>query len=772
MARGARLLIEGGLLSLVIGAPLAFGAVYPWGRAGIALIALLMALAWGAIQLHARRVQLVRTLLNLPGLLFLGLVGLQLLPLPPALLHVLSPHTYALYQGTLSGWPEREPLPMAPPALAGTEVPAHASRGALAAAGTSALSPWPPLSLSAHATRTALGEAATYAVVYLIIVNTIETRAQLVRLLTALLATGAVMAVLGLMQKASGTSQIYWWWQPQFGGTPFGPYVNRNHAAGYLAMVIPVGLGWLWGQLGRRHHRIVNGTWREDLKRLVSDRDGRQLLLVFALVNMAAALLVSASRGGIISLSVALIGFALLASLARRPERRSGLVLLPVLLVGVLAYAGWLGIGPALERFSQSDEGYPLIWSGTLTLIGDYPLVGTGLGTYVTSFRRHKPTLASLVEHADNDYLELLAEAGVLGFLVVVGGLGWFAWRTLQRWSARHDPEVRGLVAGGLAGVVAIGVHSLVDFNLHIPANALTFAVLLGVLAVAVHLRGHQDHAVAVFRVRQLRLPHWLSLPLSPVLVVVGLLLGLPIVQSLAADRQVQLAEQLERADRITATPELAIEPWARAVALDPGQADYWYCLGQAYARAIHAQWSRDPTGAFTSGVQAMTAYRQAILRNPASPFPYLAWSWALEDMRRLAPWLAAQRMRSAAVDGAKDEGLQALRRQLAQHLDAAAHWSRQLLQTATHLAPTTAFAHYSAGSHQLQRWNTLPTEEQNQVVQHLRSALQLEPRYTTAILPRLWERTHDQALVLALARGTPEERRWHAERGKIAGEK
>jgi O-antigen ligase len=706
MGRAYRLIIEGGLLSLVIGSPLAFGAVYPWGRAGIALIALLTALAWGATQLHARRLHLVRTPLNWLLILCLGVVALQLLPLLPALLRSVSAHTYALYQRTLSGWPEHDPLPLIPPILAAAEAPPEASRVIPSAAGTSTRSPWRPLSLYPYATRTALGEAATYAVVCLLVVNTLQSRAQLSRLLLALLATGTLIAGLGLLQKASGTTKLYWWWQPQFGGTPFGPYVNRNHAAGYLAMVIPLALGWLWGSFERCHQRLIGDTWRAYVMRLVSDRDGRQLLLVCALVHMAAALLVSASRGGIISLSVALIAFVLLASLPRRPERRPGLVLLPVLLVGVLIYAGWLGLDPTLARLSQPDEGRPLIWRGTLTLIGDYPLLGTGLGTYVTSFRRHKPTLdAELVEHAHNDYLELLAEMGVLGFLVVVGGVGWFAWQTLRRWSARHDPEVRGLVAGGLAGVLAIGVHSLVDFNLHIPANALTFAVLLGLITVAVHLRRHQDQAVAVFRERQLRLPHWLSLPLAPVLVVVGLLLGLPIVQGLAAERQAQLAEQLERAMTHVAEPGVTVEAWARAVTLDPGHADYH--LGQAYARAMQAQWSRDAASAFRAGVQAMAAYRQAILHNPTSPFPYLAWSWAWEDVSRLAPWLAAQRRRPAAGHGVADDGLHELRRQLAQHPEATTTWSRQLLQTATHLAPTTAFAHYSTGLHRGQRWDT-----------------------------------------------------------------
>jgi putative inorganic carbon (HCO3(-)) transporter len=118
------------------------------------------------------------------------------------------------------------------------------------AAGASATSPWRPLSLYTHASVTALRQASAYAVVCLLVVHTIQSQTQLRRLLLALLATGAVIAVLGLLQKASGTAKIYWWWQPQFGGSPFGPYVNRNHGAGYLAMVLPVGLAGYGGNSG------------------------------------------------------------------------------------------------------------------------------------------------------------------------------------------------------------------------------------------------------------------------------------------------------------------------------------------------------------------------------------------------------------------------------------------------------------------------------------------------------------------------------------------
>ncbi len=763
MERLCALTIQGSLLCLVIFTPLAFGGVYPWSIALIELVALLMTLAWVLKLLYGRQLRAVRTPLNLPIILFLGLTGLQLLSLPPRLMRLLSPTTYALYQRTLAGWPDREPLPLIASALPAGEARSEASLEPQQAFGASPNSRWRPVSLYPHATWQAMLQAYTYAAAFLIVVNTVQTRTQLMRLLLALIVVGGVMAVVGLIQKASGTAKIYWWWQPQFGGSPFGPYVNRNHFAGYMAMVIPLGLGWLWGQLVHRNSGGAGGGWRERLKAMLGGRNGRLLLLAFALVNMAAALLFSASRGGIVSFACALAFFTLMVCLPRRKERRLGIVI-PVVMVCVLVYALWLGLDHVVERFSQPDEGRPLIWSGTLNLIGDYPLLGTGLGTYVSSFRRHKPALdAGLVDHAHNDYLELLAEMGVAGFLIVVGGLGWFCWRTLKRWVARHDPEMRGIVVGGMAGVLAMGIHSLVDFNLHIPANALTFAVLLGTIAVAVHLRHAHGRSLAIFRVRELRLSRSVRVALYPLSMLAALWFAGSVVQSFAADRQAQLAQNLERGAIHSAEPELLIEQWAHAVALDPGHADYHYRLGLAYERSMRADWTSDPTRALVFGLQAIAAYREAILRNPTSPFPYLGWGWALENVSRLAAWMAGRQVR-AATSLLRGDDVKHWIIQLRQDPERTAQWSRQLLQTATHLAPTAAFTHYSAGLYALQRWDMISEAEQARALQELHSAVQLEPSYAAAIVQAVWERTGDRQLVQAMARGTPEEARWRAQ--------
>jgi hypothetical protein len=141
-----------------------------------------------------------------------------------------------------------------------------------------------------------------------------------------------------------------------------------------------------------------------------------------------------------------------------------------------------------------------------------------------------------------------------------------------------------------------------------------------------------------------------------------------------------------------------------------------------------------------------------------------------LDSARRLATQVAERRLPSATFDGIGGNHLSHLIAHLTRHPDGAARWAQQLVQTATHLEPTDAFAHYSAGLYALQQWETLGPAERARVVQQLRSAAQLEPQYATAVMQALWERTQDRELVQALARVTAEGARWRSDGGKIAG--
>ena len=163
----------------------------------------------------------------------------------------------------------------------------------------------------------------------------------------------------------------------------------------------------------------------------------------------------------------------------------------------------------------------------------------------------------------------------------------------------------------------------------------------------------------------------------------------------------------------------------------------------------MQAQRSSDPVRALVAGVQAVVEYR-AILRNPTSNYPYAAWGWALDNARRLATRVAEHRLPSATSDGLGGKYLAYVIAQLTEHPDSAAQWAQHLVQLATYLDPTDAYAHYNAGLYALQQWETLGSEERMRVVQHLRSAVRLDPEtyYASEVIQAVWERTRDREIV------------------------
>ena len=248
------------------------------------------------------------------------------------------------------------------------------------------------------------------------------------------------------------------------------------------------------------------------------------------------------------------------------------------------------------------------------------------------------------------------------------------------------------------------------------------------------------------------------------------LALALGIGKSFAADHKAARAERMEREARSIVDLESVAEEWVQVVALDTDNAHYHYQLGRADDSLMEAQRSSDPVRALVAGVQAMVEYREAILRNPTSLYPYAAWGWALDRERRLAAWVAEHRLPIATSDVIGGKHLSYVIAQLTEHPDAAAQWSQQLVQIATYLDPLDDFAHYSAGLYALQQWETLGPVERTRVVQHLRSTVQLDPTYAHAVMQALWERTQDRELVQTLAGGTSEEALWRIDGGKIAG--
>jgi O-antigen ligase len=273
---------------------------------------------------------------------------------------------------------------------------------------------------------------------------------------------GFLISIFGILQHLTFNGKLYWFREMRFGGIPFGPYVNRNHFAGFVELILPLALV-----------PLVLGRVRRERWPVVS---------LFAVVPIG-ALFLSASRGGIVSFGVELAVLALIMiwrrSVGKQLFAGAAVLLLAVLLVS------WLGVGQLLQRFSsfQSLEATAgkraSMRRDTWQIFLHHPLAGTGLGTLQIVYPPFESLYdGKIVHHSHNDYLEALAETGLLGGLCCAWFLGVLFRESLKKLRQLNHSFPGALQLSGLVACTGFLVHSLVDFNMHIPSNALLFFLM------------------------------------------------------------------------------------------------------------------------------------------------------------------------------------------------------------------------------------------------------------------------------------------------------
>lgn len=273
---------------------------------------------------------------------------------------------------------------------------------------------------------------------------------------------GFLVSLFGILQHLTFNGKLYWFRELSYGGIPFGPYANRNHFAGFAELILPLALVPLVLGKVRRERLLIVG--------------------LFAVCPIG-ALFLSASRGGIVSFGVELAVIALVIALRRTLGKH--LLAAAAILLAALLMVSWLGVGEILQRFSalQSLE----VTAGkrasmrhdTWRIFLDHPLTGTGLGTLQIVYPPYESLFdGKIVNHSHNDYLEALAETGLAGALCCAWFLGVLLLESLKRVLHRNNSVAAALQLSGFAACSAFLVHSLVDFNLHMPANALLFFLM------------------------------------------------------------------------------------------------------------------------------------------------------------------------------------------------------------------------------------------------------------------------------------------------------
>jgi O-antigen ligase len=338
---------------------------------------------------------------------------------------------------------------------------------------------------SPYATRLELQLLLAYAIILFIAAQAFRSADDWRGFVWFLMFFGFVVAIFGILQHLTFNGKLYWFREMRYGGIPFGPYVNRNHFAGFTELVIPVALVPLVLGKVRRERWFAVG--------------------IFALL-LIVALFFSASRGGIVSFAAEIGVLALLMILRRTGGRHvlaGGMVLLLAFML-----VSWLGVRQMLERFSSMQslevtEGKRAsMRHDAWHIFRDHPWTGTGLGTLPIVFPPYESLYdGRVVNHAHNDYLEMLADTGLAGGFCCAWFLGVLFFRSLKQLLVIDKSFAAALHLSGLVASCGFLVHSLVDFNLHMPGNALLF-LLVAYLATAEIPKGpskrHSRSSIAV----------------------------------------------------------------------------------------------------------------------------------------------------------------------------------------------------------------------------------------------------------------------------------
>ena len=425
-------------LALLLWAPIPLGSNRPWGWAILELWVFALAIWWLLDFARGRTDRSPALKGAWPALLcaslWLGYVWLQLLPLPLGLLNALSPESARAHAAAL-------PL------------------GASAA----------PLTLDQYGTLDGALKSAAYVAFLALSLALLDRPGRIAAAAYTLVISGFAQAMYGGLASLS---------EP--GVSAHGSFVNRNHLAAYLVMCLSVGLGLLISELTGE----VSRSWKQFLRNIVALILSTRMLLRLALVVMVIALVLTHSRMGNSSFFVSLlITGATGLLLAKRATKSMVVLIASLIVIDIFIVGAYFGVQRVLDRIEQTTmetENRDEIASDALRMWKDYPVFGSGLGSFHVVFPRYsKQDLGALYTHAHNDYLQFAGETGVIG-ITLLGLLVFMSFlAALRAQVMRRDPLMRGISFGAMMAIIALGIHSAVDFNLQIPANALTFMLLL-----------------------------------------------------------------------------------------------------------------------------------------------------------------------------------------------------------------------------------------------------------------------------------------------------
>jgi putative inorganic carbon (HCO3(-)) transporter len=393
-----------------------------------------------------------------PALLLFAMVFLwtvfQIAPLPPSLIALLSPN--------------------------GAEIYIHTETNA-------------SLSLDPSAGRTAILKTLAYGVLFAITLLVVNQLYRLRLVMLVLVFSGVFQATFGSLMTLSGLEYGFFVKKAYNIGVATGTFVNSNHLAGYLEMCLALGVGMILADISTTPAL----SWRESVRRLLNNLLSDKGRVRIALIIMVIGLVLSKSRMGNIAFFTSLLvagGYYIVVG--RRISRGIVGFFFSILLIDILTIGNIFGIHSVAEEIWQTSVATETsridVGRDTLNMIRDYPLTGTGAGSFASTLPLYDSGNIGFwhYKYAHNDYLQFAGEFGLPGLAMLAGIVLLSLWHAARAQLIPNDQMTSGMGCGVLMAIVALLIHITVDFNLQIPASAATFVVIL---ALAWHTRWLAD---------------------------------------------------------------------------------------------------------------------------------------------------------------------------------------------------------------------------------------------------------------------------------------
>lgn len=378
---------------------------------------------------------------------FLGFLALQLVPLPVFLLKILSPATARNLN------------------LFKDQVPAFHS-----------------ISMVPFETLLFTGKFLVFALFFMVMINLKFEKKDILSICKTLVFASAFQSIFGLLKYLQGNRFFFLFFyevdkSDRAGQFLTGTLGNANHFAFYLEMILPLTMAIFFLKLQYFE------TGQSLRARIISALEENKSTAAYFVVTilLGSSIILTGSRSGIMTMIFSFMVFAQFSFYLKRS--RSVRKKLKLFFIIITAAAVFLGVQNTIGKFLSTkveNAGRFLRWPGTVSMAADFPLIGSGFGTY-----RYVYFLYDLDEgekwstHAHNDYLEAAAEGGLLGSVLFLSLIGLVIFSIFKMWLDRKHPEVKMLGIGVITSLFAVSLHSIFDFSLHIPANAFIFVLIL-----------------------------------------------------------------------------------------------------------------------------------------------------------------------------------------------------------------------------------------------------------------------------------------------------